>query len=149
MELKSKLFSELDTKELFEIYKARVNVFVVEQSCPYNEVDDTDLLSRHIFLANEEGKILSYLRLFFRDENCIQIGRVLSVERGKGFAKEVMEAALKRAEELNKTTPVQEIYLEAQIYAVGFYEKFGFGTFGEEFLEDGIPHIRMRKKLKK
>lgn len=60
-----------------------------------------------------------------------------------------MKAALKSAEELNKTTPVQEIYLEAQVYAVGFYEKFGFGTFDEEFLEDGIPHIRMRKKLKK
>ncbi len=146
MKLEIKEFSKLSTNELFEIYKARVEVFVVEQNCPYQEVDETDKIATHIWLSGENGELLSYLRLFRKDESTLQIGRVLSVKRKCGYAEKVMLAAIDRAKEISHSDPkINEIYLEAQTYAVHFYERFGFESFGEEFLEDGIPHIRMRK----
>ncbi len=148
MKLEIKEFSKLSTQELFDIYKARVAVFVVEQNCPYQEIDDTDKRSLHIWLKGEDGELLSYLRLFRKDEETLQIGRVLSVKRKCGYAEKVMCAALEKANEiLLSDGRTKEIYLEAQTYAVPFYEKFGFKTYGDEFLEDGIPHICMRKIL--
>ncbi len=146
MKLEIKEFSKLSTDELFEIYKARIAVFVVEQNCPYQEVDETDKIAAHIWLSGENGELLSYLRLFRKDECTLQIGRVLSVKRKCGYAEKVMLAAIDRAKEISHSDPkIKEIYLEAQTYAVRFYERFGFESFGEEFLEDGIPHICMRK----
>lgn len=148
MKLEIKEFSKLSAEELFEIYKARVAVFVVEQNCPYQEIDDTDKISVHIWLKDDDGKILSYLRLFRKDEETLQIGRVLSLKRRCGYAENVMRVALEKANEISLADgKINEIYLEAQIYAVGFYEKFGFKSYGNDFFEDGIPHIRMRKIL--
>ncbi len=148
MKLEIKEFSKLCTEELFDIYKARVAVFVVEQNCPYQEIDGTDKRSLHIWLKGEDRELLSYLRLFRKDEETLQIGRVLSVKRKCGYAEKVMRAALEKANEISLSDGrTKEIYLEAQTYAVPFYEKFGFKTYGDEFLEDGIPHICMRKIL--
>lgn len=148
MKLEIKEFSKLSAEELFEIYKARVAVFVVEQNCPYQEIDDTDKISFHIWLKGDGGEMLSYLRLFRKDEETLQIGRVLSLKRKCGYAEKVMHAALEKANEISLADgKINEIYLEAQIYAVRFYEHFGFESYGNEFLEDGIPHIRMRKIL--
>ena len=82
----------------------------------------------------------AYLRVFEKDAATAHIGRVLTLQRGKGYGREVLRAGIKAARE---TMGKSRIYLEAQTYAVPFYEKEGFESYGEEFLEDGIPHIRM------
>lgn len=109
-------------------------VFVVEQNCPYQEVDDTDKRSLHIWLTDDDGELLSYLRMFQKDEETLQIGRVLSLKRRCGYAEKLMHAVLEKANEISLADEkINEIYLEAQTYAVGFYEKFGFKSYGNEF----------------
>ena len=139
MEWIRKSYQELTRDELFAILRARQEVFVVEQNCPYPDIDDTDLKSIHVF-ALRDGKALACLRYFEKadEPGVIQIGRVMSAQRGKGYGQAVMEAALSG---LNG----KHLYLEAQVYAIGFYERFGFRTVSEPFDEDGIPHVRMRR----
>lgn len=143
MELVIKSFDELTKTELYEILKVRVEVFVVEQKCPYQEADGIDYKSLHMFYR-EDNKILAYLRIFKREEGTAQIGRVLTVEREKGFGGKLLKEAVALIK--NQIKP-KKIYLEAQCYAVGFYEKEGFKVCSEEFLEDGIPHVKMILEL--
>lgn len=77
-----KSFDKLTTQELFHIYKLRVDVFVVEQQCPYHEIDDIDLISYHIYLQNDNSLILAYCRLY-KQENTFHIGRVIATVRRK------------------------------------------------------------------
>lgn len=79
MELKSKFFDTLTTKELYEILKARAEIFVVEQNCVYQDMDDKDYSSLHVFYE-DNGRIVAYLRAFFKDEDTVQIGRVLTLK---------------------------------------------------------------------
>ena len=139
MELVVKTFEELTRDELYEILRVRSAVFVVEQNCPYQDIDGVDRQALHVFLRQND-RILAYLRVFERDEQTAQIGRVLTVERGKGFGKTVFRAGLQAAEERMKK---KSVYLEAQTYAIGFYEKEGFQVTSEDFLEDGVPHVKM------
>ncbi len=141
MELKIKNFNELTTKELYEILKARANVFVVEQNCVYPDVDDKDYESLHMFYETD-GKIDAYLRVYkkLNDEDTMQIGRVLTVKRETGLGSEILKAGIN---EIRNNTDAKKIYLEAQSYATGFYEKDGFKVCSDEFLEDGIPHVEM------
>lgn len=141
MQLKIKNFTELTTTELYEILKARAAVFVVEQDCVYQDLDDIDYKSLHIFLE-EEGKVLAYLRLFQKDakEDAVQIGRVLTIKRGVGLGAEILTAGIEAAK---VRYDARKIYIEAQVYAIGFYERAGFKVVSEEFLEDGIPHVAM------
>lgn len=136
-----KSFEQLNTTELYEILKLRVDVFVVEQNCPYPELDGADYHALHAFLE-EDGKLLAYLRLYLQDEEqkLARIGRVIAAERGKGYGMEIVKAGIKAAEE---QLGAERIFIEAQTYAIGFYEKAGFAVCGEEFLEDGIPHVPM------
>lgn len=133
-------FTQLSTQELYQIYKLRVDVFVVEQQCPYHEVDDIDTISYHIYLQNDNSKILAYCRLY-KIEDTFHIGRVIASERGKGYGTQIMKAALEfAAQELHADT----IIIEAQTYAKNFYEKLGFIQTSEPFDEDGIPHMQMK-----
>lgn len=133
-------FSQLSTQELYQIYKLRVDVFVVEQQCPYHEIDDIDLESYHIYLQNDNSKILAYCRLY-KIEDTFQIGRVIASERGKGYGTQIMKTALEfAAQELHADT----IIIEAQTYAKNFYEKIGFIQTSEPFDEDGIEHMQMK-----
>ncbi len=133
-------FTQLSTQELYQIYKLRVDVFVVEQQCPYHEIDDIDLESYHIYLQNDNSKILAYCRLY-KIEDTFQIGRVIASERGKGYGTQIMKTALEfAAQELHADT----IIIEAQTYAKNFYEKIGFIQTSEPFDEDGIEHIQMK-----
>lgn len=133
-------FSQLSTQELYQIYKLRVDVFVVEQKCPYHEIDDIDLESYHIYLQNDNSKILAYCRLY-KIEDTFHIGRVIASERGKGYGAQIMKAALEfAAQELHADT----IIIEAQTYAKNFYEKIGFIQTSEPFDEDGIEHMQMK-----
>ena len=135
-----KPFDKLTTQELFNIYKLRVNVFVVEQQCPYHEVDDIDTISHHIYLQNDNSKILAYCRMY-KENDTFHIGRVIASERYKGYGTQIMKTAIKFAtEELHADT----VIIEAQTYAKNFYEKIGFVQTSEPFEEDGIPHIQMK-----
>ena len=133
-------FTQLSTQELYQIYKLRVDVFVVEQKCPYHEVDDIDLESYHIYLQDDNSKILSYCRLYQQNDT-YHIGRVISSTRRKGYGAQIMKTALEFAEQ---TLHADSIIIEAQTYAKNFYEKLGFIQTSEPFDEDGIPHIQMK-----
>ena len=134
-------FDELTTAQLYAIMKARVDVFVVEQDCPYAELDDRDQTSIHVWLEDDMG-ILSYLRVLPPgvEAEYPAIGRVLTLRRGEGYGARVLREGLKAAYSAFGHVPV---YLEAQTYAKGFYEKLGFHTISDEFILDGIPHIQM------
>lgn len=111
----------------------------MEQKCAYQEVDELDLEALHLYIK-KEGKIKAYLRIL-QEGNEVKIGRVISRERGKG--REIMQFAL---DYIDTHLRGLKISLEAQCYAKGFYEKLGFESMGEEFLEDGIWHIKMKRK---
>ena len=141
MELHVKHFSELTTEELLEIYKLRVSVFVVEQKCAYQEVDDADRQACHLWLEDENG-IVAYLRVLPKGVNFneVSIGRVIAVNRRCGLGSKIVKSGIDLARE---RLGAECIIVEAQTYARVFYENFGFVQDGEEFLEDGIPHIPM------
>lgn len=135
-------FEELNTLELYEILKVRAAVFVVEQECAYQDLDDIDFRSTHVTLWRDGG-IIAYARVFKDDGNLWHIGRVLTTERNKHYGLEVMREAIKVA----KIHDAPWIEIEAQCYALGFYEKMGFRVSSEEFMLDGIPHRRMRLQI--
>lgn len=144
METVIKSFSELTTDELFEIYKLRVSVFVVEQQCPYQDIDEADRAAYHVYLRDGSG-ILAYLRVLPAGVqfDTVGIGRVIAVKRRMGYGSRVLAEGIKVAlEKLNADI----ITVEAQTYARGLYEKAGFTQTSEEFLEDGIPHLRMERR---
>ena len=138
-----KTFEQLTTKELFNIYKLRVDTFVVEQQCPYQEIDDIDLKSHHIYL--KQGKdILAYCRLYKQNDG-YHIGRVIAAVKHKGYGTQIMKTAIKFAINILNE---QSINIEAQTYAKKFYENLGFLTTSEPFDEDGIQHIKMKYTVK-
>ncbi|MEM5549711.1 GNAT family N-acetyltransferase [Pseudoalteromonas neustonica] len=143
MQLVSKLFSQLSSTELFNIMRGRVDVFVVEQQCPYPELDDVDTQSdtQHLFWS-EEPCLYAYARCYAKNEQYSAIGRVLieKSQRGKGLAailvKEAIHCCLKH-------WPSRDIYIGAQTYLLDFYSEFGFEKTGGVYLEDGIEHQDM------
>ena len=145
MELVIKHFSELSAEELFQIFKLRVSVFVVEQKCPYQEIDDADTNAYHVYLKDEKG-IQAYLRVL--PENAAfqepSIGRVIAVKRRCGLGSKILSAGIKVAKE---RLGARSIVIEAQVYTRELYEKAGFVQSSSEFLEDGIPHIKMSLQL--
>ena len=145
MELIQKHFSQLTTLELQKLYQLRVAVFVVEQQCPYQEVDAADVSAFHLWLQEGE-EILAYLRVLPKGVNFdeVSIGRVIALRRRQGLGSRILSAGIQTARE---QLGAESIVLEAQVYARGLYEKAGFQPVSEEFLEDGIPHIRMRLTL--
>ena len=145
MRLVAKYFEELTTSELYELLRARAEIFVVEQNCVYQDLDGTDYRSLHVYYE-EDGRIMAYLRAFEKEdmENTVQMGRVLSIEHGIGLGGKILKEGLQIISE--KMNP-KCIYIEAQCYAVGYYEKVGFEVCSDEFLEDGIPHVQMQLLL--
>lgn len=141
MNLKVKNFSDLTTTELYEILKVRSEIFVVEQNCIYQDLDDKDYNSLHMFFE-ENNQIISYLRAFYKtpSKDTVQMGRILTRTHGQGHGRKLLEESIKLVKE--KMNP-KKIYIEAQKYAIGFYQKFGFKVTSDEFLEDGIPHVTM------
>jgi ElaA protein len=141
--LKVRYFNELHTKELYELLKARAEVFVVEQNCVYQDLDGKDYESLHIFYE-EDGKVAAYLRAFRKDDETVQVGRVLALKRGTGLGGKLL---LEGIAQIKAVMNPKRIYIEAQCYAAGYYERVGFRNCSEEFLEDGIPHIQMLLEL--
>ena len=136
-----KQFCELTPYELYAAMKLRVDAFVVEQQCPYEELDNRDQEAIHLWLEEADG-IQAYLRVLKPgvEADCFAIGRVVSAKRGRGLARMILEEGISYIED---EFDARRIYLEAQTYARGLYEKAGFRQISEEFLLDGIPHIRM------
>lgn len=143
MKIVSKYFDELNTRELYEVLKARCDVFVVEQNCAYPELDDMDYESLHVY-GEENGKLKAYLRAYIKEDGVVRMGRVLTLERGKGYGTQILKKGI---EEIRAHFSPQKIYIEAQTYAIGFYEREGFIVCSEEFLEDGIAHVQMELEL--
>ena len=141
MELVVKPFEELNVCELWEIYRLRNAVFIVEQNCPYQDIDEADRAAYHMYLRDEDG-IAAYLRLLppHTAFDTAAIGRVIAVKRRCGLATRLVSEAVSKAQELYGADTIK---LEAQVYARGLYEKCGFVQSSGEFLEDGIPHIEM------
>ena len=144
MELVVKHFAELSAEELFEVYKLRVSVFVVEQQCPYQEIDDADRTAYHLWLQDKDG-IEAYARVLPKGVTfpTTAIGRVIAVKRRCGLGSKIVAAAINTAKE---KFAAEKITIEAQVYARKLYENAGFVQTSEEFLEDGIPHIQMQLK---
>ena len=141
MELHVKRFNELTLDELYELLKLRVSVFVVEQNCPYPELDDRDQNALHLWYE-DEGEMVAYLRIMDKGavSDYVSIGRVIAVKRRQGIATRLVSDAVRTAKE---QFAADRIYLEAQVYAKGLYEKLGFREVSDVFLEDGIPHVKM------
>ena len=140
MEFTTKHFTQLSTDELYELLKLRSAVFVVEQTCIYQDIDGKDKDAFHVFAKDENGAVKACLRFFEKDADTAYMGRVITVDRGTGMGAKLLKAGI---EAVKTNTNKKQIYLEAQSYAVGFYEKAGFVVIGEEFDEDGIPHKPM------
>jgi ElaA protein len=137
-------FPELDPATLYAILRLRVDVFVVEQACPYPELDGRDLepATRHLWLgpADDPADPRSYLRVLTEPDGTARIGRVCTTPaaRGLGLSRRLVAAALQRSGE-------RPCVLDAQSYLVDFYRSLGFASAGPEFVEDGIPHVPMRR----
>ena len=147
MKLFVKHFSELTARELYEIYKLRVSVFVVEQKCYYQEVDDADKDAYHVWLRDEDG-IEAYARVLPRGATFpeVSIGRVIAVKRRCGLGSKIVAEAIDTAKEKLRA---DKITIKAQTYVKKMYEDFGFYQTSKEFLEDGIPHVQMQLDLTK
>ena len=144
MKLIVKRFSELTAEELYWIMQLRVAVFVVEQQCPYMEIDGLDPGAVHVWLEDDEG-MEAYLRVLDRgaESAYCAIGRVIAVKRRMGLGSRVLAEGIRAAQTY---FGADAIYLEAQTYGRGLYEKQGFRQISEEFLLDGIPHIAMLRE---
>lgn len=134
-------FGELDPLTLYALLRLRVDVFVVEQRCPYPELDgrDTEPETRHVWLATAVAEPVAYLRILAEPKTeAVRIGRVATAAhaRGTGLAARLMDTALA---EVGR----REIRLDSQTHAAGFYARYGFAATGPEFLDDGIPHVPM------
>ncbi len=134
-------FASLDTATLYALLRLRVDVFVVEQECAYAELDgrDTDACTRHLWAADADEP-LAYLRLLVEPDGSRRIGRVCvrSGHRGTGLARQLVVEALRQS-------AGHDVVLDAQTYLRGWYEQLGFIVSGAEFVEDGIPHLPMRR----
>ena len=145
MQLLVKHFTELSAAELYAILRARQDVFVVEQNCPFPEIDGKDLDAYHLWFE-ENGEILAYARVLDRGVSfeTPAVGRVISIRRREGLGSRILSEGIRIAREKYSA---EAVMLEAQVYARKLYEKHGFVQVSEEFLEDGIPHIIMRLEL--
>ena len=134
-------FAQLTPATLYALLRLRVDVFVVEQHCPYPELDgrDDEPGTRHVWLADGDAPT-AYLRMLAEPDGAARIGRVCVAgsARGSGLARRLMRDAL----DLVGDRPC---VLDAQAHLVGFYAGLGFTPTGPEFMDDGIPHVPMRR----
>lgn len=138
-------FQHLSLEDLYALMRLRQEVFVVEQDCPYIDADDQDQRAHHL-LGWKEGSLVAYLRAFPPGEVYTEaaIGRVVTsaLARGTGLGRPLMREGIRCVAE---TWGVGPIKLSAQSHLEGYYNSLGFQVCGEGYLEDGIPHLPMRR----
>ena len=145
LNIEIKTFNELSTQELYAILQLRSEVFVVEQDCVYQDIDGKDQKALHI-LGYKDKKLVAYTRIFkagyYFEET--SIGRVLVRfnQRKFKYGNTIMEASIGAIKKHYNETKIR---ISAQCYLIKFYNNLGFKEVGEEYLEDGIPHINMIK----
>ena len=139
-----KKFKDLSVQEFHDIIQLRLDIFVVEQDCAYLDLDGKDEIAYHLFTRTDQGRTVAYTRLFapgdYYDEAAI--GRVVVHKdfRKDGLGFELMSRSIQQIESLFNTRTIR---IGAQQYLKKFYESLGFRSTGEEYLEDGIPHVYM------
>ena len=140
---KNKTWEQLTINETHEIFALRSRVFVVEQNCVYQDIDDKDPKAVHVY-GVYKNNIIAYTRLFnegtyFKEAS---FGRAVveKKHRGKGLGDQLMKETLVV---MKSNWPNKKIKISAQAHLLGFYQKHGFTPKGKEYLEDGIPHISM------
>ena len=136
-----KKFQDLTVDELYAILRLRSAVFVVEQNCVYQDLDDIDQEAWHVYLKDGD-EIVGYLRVIEKGKRLdeVSIGRVISLYRRKGIGNKLMEIGKAVAKEKYGATKIK---IGAQVQAQPFYEQAGFVPVSKHYLEDGIPHIYM------
>lgn len=139
-------FSELTSIELYKILQLRSEVFVVEQNCVYQDVDDKDQKALHV-IGYKNNNIIAYTRVFKPGDYFLEssIGRVVvkQSERKYNYGHQIVKASIKAIKDNFKETTIK---ISAQTYLIKFYNSLGFEKIGKEYLEDNIPHIAMIKK---
>lgn len=147
LEWKCKRFEQLDNNQLYDLIKFRVNIFVVEQYCPYPELDEKDRASdAHHLIAYQNSTIVAYARLLppgvsYPESSVGRFGVDASL-RLQGIGSILMNKCLEQAAIL---WPDYDIKVSAQAHLKKFYESFDFKQTSESYLEDDIPHIEMLK----
>ena len=140
-------YQDLGQERLYEILKLRLEVFVVEQKCAYQDLDNKDEKALHL-VGEENNKIIAYTRIFRKGEffKNSSIGRVLVKKeyRNKDYGRIIMRRSI---EKLKEDPKEEKIELSAQKYLLKFYSELGFEKKGEEYLEDNIPHVKMILKI--
>lgn len=136
-------FNDLSLKELYEILRVRSEVFLLEQNIVCQDLDRVDYVSRHYYIE-DDGEIIAYLRAYKTDEG-VQIGRVLTLKRGVGLGRRIMEYAM---DDIKKNFCHKTMLLHSQTHAIGFYQKLGFNVVSDVFDEEGVPHVTMIKEVK-
>lgn len=143
LDIQTKTFNQLNTTELYDLLQLRSEVFVVEQDCVYLDIDGKDTKALHV-LGYKDNKLVAYTRIFkpgdyFKEAS---IGRVVvkDTQRQYGYGYNIMNASIKA---INDHYNTFEIRISAQTYLKRFYNNLGFKEVGEEYLEDGIPHVNM------
>ena len=139
-------YNDLTKRELFDIYFLRQEVFIVEQNCVYQDIDQKDYYSYHL-MAYDEGILVAYLRIVHPGISYDEpsIGRVLTKigYRGRGISKNIMQSAIQKVRDVYKHSNIR---ISAQEYLIPFYTSLNFESVGEVYLEDDIPHIEMMHK---
>lgn len=138
MDFYAKTFPELTAWEIYEILKARMEVFLLEQHIVCLDIDGVDYDSLHVFMEHE-GRVEAYFRAF-RHGDAVKIGRVLTREHGKGLGRKLIQMGL---EAVKTHFGSEKIILHSQKHAEGFYKKLGFETVSDEYLEEGVVHVTM------
>ena len=140
----TKKFEALSVVELYQILRLRSEIFVVEQNCVYQDLDNKDQKALHLF-GEYDGKIIAYSRLFKAGDyfDCTSIGRVVVDEnyRDKKFGHDLIKQGIA---EIRNHFNEENITISAQLYLKKFYELHGFIQTSEMYLEDDIPHIEMK-----
>lgn len=141
-----KNFSQLTSQQLYNLLQLRSQVFVVEQNCPYLDIDSQDQESVHLWLENKQQKIMAYLRILPKTakRKRVMIGRVVVSPdyRGQGLSRILLQDAFHW---IQKNWGDEPIEISAQSYLLNFYESLGFTQISEPYLEDNIEHLDMLK----
>lgn len=142
-QLHIKTFRQLTLDELYALLRTRSEVFVVEQNCVYQDVDNCDQAAIHLWLTRGDS-VLAMCRICPRATKMeeVSIGRVVTTVRGKGYGRLIMQAAIETAK--SAILNLACIDIEAQADKRGFYESFGFRAMSEPFMMEGLPHMHMR-----